>query len=408
MDADKDRAQFILNELNDALGTEYEMNGNIIGQYQDMQKEIDNLIQMQTAKGLASAFQEKYESAYQNRDKALADAAAYLSEIAAAEERVAAAQRSVDKADASWMEMYNGRQVTAYGVFTERQKNELVDKKLRDEIAALESLKAAYADASKTAAGYYGDIQRYEEAQAAILQGNADKAIQLLSDETGASLEYYKRKKELNEQERKDLQDKLESMKESVKQYMIFMKEGQKGFTKEGLAELEGFIEDARKILAGEYIGESFLDGLTRGLKNRDKLKEVEKAAYNAAYVVRQRAQTTLEIKSPSRVAAWIGEMWDEGLIRGLEAKEDELAKAATGLADIITDSSNPGAFAYGNDLTAAGYGAAYGETNSYTTNLGGITVRVDGADGVNEDILAQRIAVRLTDELNRARRGRA
>lgn len=43
-DKDKARAQFILNELNGALGTEYKMTGNIIDNYQDLCKTIDDVV----------------------------------------------------------------------------------------------------------------------------------------------------------------------------------------------------------------------------------------------------------------------------------------------------------------------------------------------------------------------------
>ena len=112
-----------------------------------------------------------------------------------------------------------------------------------------------------------------------------------------------------------------------------------------------------------------------------------------------------LEIASPSKVGDWIGQMWDEGLIRGMERKEAELAATASSLADTITAATTPDATVsgYGNALTASGAGYS---TSSYTTNMGGITVMVNGAGAVNEDELAKRIAVQLSDELTRAQRG--
>ena len=43
-EAYKDRVSFILKELNNALGTEYTMTGDIINQYKTLQDEIDTLI----------------------------------------------------------------------------------------------------------------------------------------------------------------------------------------------------------------------------------------------------------------------------------------------------------------------------------------------------------------------------
>lgn len=62
-DANKDRAEYILGELNKALDTEYYLNGNIIGQYQQMQEEIDTLIQKRRAELLLNTMGEKYAAA---------------------------------------------------------------------------------------------------------------------------------------------------------------------------------------------------------------------------------------------------------------------------------------------------------------------------------------------------------
>ena len=60
-------------------------------------------------------------------------------------------------------------------------------------------------------------------------------------------------------------------------------------------------------------------------------------------------------------------------------------------------------AYEYGAQ-TGAPIGSYNAET-AYTTNMGGITIHVDGAGAANEDVLAARIVTRLTNELNRARR---
>lgn len=64
------RVQVILNELNKALGTEYTLNGNIIKSYQDMQKNIDELILKKKAQIILEANEEKYKEAIQNKTKA--------------------------------------------------------------------------------------------------------------------------------------------------------------------------------------------------------------------------------------------------------------------------------------------------------------------------------------------------
>nr|DAJ34946.1 MAG TPA: minor tail protein [Caudoviricetes sp.] len=53
---DKERADYILGELNSALGTEYELTGNQIQGYQDLAREIDNVIAKKEAEQLMDSF----------------------------------------------------------------------------------------------------------------------------------------------------------------------------------------------------------------------------------------------------------------------------------------------------------------------------------------------------------------
>lgn len=67
------RVQFILKELNGALGTEYELNGDIIKNYQQMQKEIDNLIEKRKAEIHLKAEEEKYSNVIKKEGDAVKD-----------------------------------------------------------------------------------------------------------------------------------------------------------------------------------------------------------------------------------------------------------------------------------------------------------------------------------------------
>lgn len=61
-DSDKERAQYILGELNDALGTEYTMTDNMINKYKDMEAEIDELIRKKQASLLLDSYAENVDA----------------------------------------------------------------------------------------------------------------------------------------------------------------------------------------------------------------------------------------------------------------------------------------------------------------------------------------------------------
>lgn len=65
------RVSFILNELNNALGTEYKMTGNIIQGYKNLQQEIDKTIDKKKAEIILNAEEEKYKEAIEKQGEAV-------------------------------------------------------------------------------------------------------------------------------------------------------------------------------------------------------------------------------------------------------------------------------------------------------------------------------------------------
>ncbi len=400
-EANRSRANYILNELNQALGTEYSMNDGIIGQYRTMKKEIADLLKQRTAEELLAANEEEYAQALEKSEEAASNAGAAAEKVAAAEEKVAAARQAKDEAWQAWKD-YEGESDYLLRAYQTRLKA------YNQEVAALRKAQNEYSKASEEADEYYSLVATYQMAEQAMLEGNYSYAVQLLSGQMGATNEYYRQKKELSEEDRAQLTEQLKQLEYAISYYRQRLSEGAAGYTEEGLSQLEEYARQARRILNGEDVAWEWLEGLKRGLGNQAKLREVGKAAATSADKIVQSCRDILLISSPSKVAAWIGEMWDQGLIKGMEDREDLVAKAASGLADTLTAAGTPddtAAYTFGNDLTASGGGWA-ASSASYTTNLGGITVRIDGAGEVNEDLLAARVAVRLTDELIRAQRG--
>ena len=93
-DSDKARAQFILNELNGALGTEYTMTGNIIDNYETMEQAVAAVIAQKRAEIILQAQEEAYRQAILNRSQAESDLAQIVADqITATNERAEAESR---------------------------------------------------------------------------------------------------------------------------------------------------------------------------------------------------------------------------------------------------------------------------------------------------------------------------
>ena len=393
--ANKERAEYILTELNEALGTEYTMNGNIIGQYQTMKTEIEGLIKQRTAAQLLEAGQDTYTQALSDREEKLKEATELYDTLLEKQKALREAEE-----DLSWTEKNRPG---------DEEQLRTRGKAKYDAEEAVKIAEQNYEKAQATLSNTLDFIYRYEEAQSEVMQGNYDEAIHLMTDEWSANLDYYKKKKDLTDKEKEDLKEAIRVKKKEIAEYRRGMERGEKQFTEAGLKQLEDFVTQAQDVLDGEKVGWHWLAGLATGLSEQQFIDKVKEAAGIAPKEIKNVTTRTLEIKSPSRVGKWIGEMWDEGLIEGLEAKEKQLARASASLAETIRNEGTPAGtsygYGYGNALTAAS-GVYGGSTSSYTTNLGGITVRVDGAGAVNEDILARRVATYLTNELQRAQRG--
>ena len=72
-DGYESRVNFILGELNEALGTEYEMNGKIIDSYKDLQNNVDKLVAKQKAKIYLQINEEKYQEVVKKQNEALVE-----------------------------------------------------------------------------------------------------------------------------------------------------------------------------------------------------------------------------------------------------------------------------------------------------------------------------------------------
>ena len=412
-------ANYIKNELNKSLGTNIEIIDGVIQGWKDVSKEIDNVITLQTAQALLAAGQEQYAEALAKQETAGKAAAATFKDLTAAQDELAEATAAHEQ---------NLKDIEdKYGDVAEAPLK--VRQAYIEEGNAITTLQGKVNDLTedyKTQEALADELMATTETYSKALAAQAEGDYQAVIDYTtkGYSLErdYIDKQNKLQEEEVLNLKQKYDEQTAYVDFYEQQLAAKKAGYSEDGLkaakkeqvrllnAVSQGWTEiynrtteQAKK--SGKDAAHSYGDGLVLGLK--DKNNEVYRSAIGIANQIKQGVTNTLQIKSPSRVADYIGQMWDAGLIRGLEAREEELAMAATGLAQTIEDNSTPSgavSVGYGNALTATG-GA--GGTSSYTTNnMGGIAVYVNGAGAMNENVLAQEIAAQLSYELQRAQRG--
>ena len=98
-DANRNHAQFILNELNSALGTEYQLVGNQIEHYKELKKAIDDTLASKRLAAYDTALSEGYGEAIKKEADARATATQALNDYTQAQQRLEEAKQTASKLD---------------------------------------------------------------------------------------------------------------------------------------------------------------------------------------------------------------------------------------------------------------------------------------------------------------------
>ena len=257
LDKNKDRAAYLLGELNEALGTEYTMNGNIIDQYQTMQKEIDNLIAKKQTELLIDNDNQAYSDAVQGLQ-------AQYDAVAAVKTKVTNAQAELDKAI-----MYRDS-----AVYSSPGEFAALERAVSAAADALEDAKAEYDTAVAGVSNSLDIINTHEEAVALMAQGRYKEAADLMTKDTAYRWKRVGDIKNISAEEKKQLKTDLEQAKRNLEFYRQEYEKGTKGFTKPMLDEMEASLAELEKLYSeatsdassgGYQTGSALGSGINRG-----------------------------------------------------------------------------------------------------------------------------------------------
>lgn len=216
-DSDKVRAEYILGELNDALGTEYTMTDNMIDKYKEMESEIDNLIEKKKASLLLDSYSEDIPE-YQKIQQEAKDN--YIS----FDQQAQSYKDEMKKIEAEWAAVAptrNGKAVTIQEYVDDRSNleygsNTASDNHLLSIIDAYDEAQEHEKNSRTAAEGYKRDwqeataaIEKYDTAFKNFSEGNFDAVA---TDLYGTQNEVYAILD--------DTESDLEKRKEAVKKGM--------------------------------------------------------------------------------------------------------------------------------------------------------------------------------------------
>ena len=318
---EEERAQFILGELNKALGTEYTQLSDIIDANGRIKDSIYKVIEAKKAQILLEAHEEDYKKAVQETAKAEKARVQAAQEVADAEWLVSTFKKEL----INQQERYNEAQESGnlWEMYLAKVGLNEARSNLDERKKLLAEKQEAYNKANSDVQQYYKDIDSYEQASTAILQGETEKAIGILNEYSGsfktvestAKLSADEQKKILQQQVI-DTEVNLQLMEADYAKYENTMTDDQKKAAKARIDNARKQANDAKAEFhkVGGNITKGMADGaekeewtLTGAMKNL--ISKAVKAAKNAA-----------GIKSPSRLfRTTVGQMIGAGVALGVD-----------------------------------------------------------------------------------------
>lgn len=373
------RAGFILNELNNAIGTELTLNGNLVEGYSELSGSIDDMLAKKKAEIILEAQLPAYKEAVTKSIEAQTKANELAMQLSDLKMQKQAKEAELEaKYGKNWHEEAFKRQDR---LLTEWSFLEADTTKKQKE----------YDAQNEIVEGYYDDITSYETNAARIATGNAEEIakvetsivtskstttsekLKLMEQQKAAEekqLEYLKNKykdsndeielQQIESQERKieNTQKEIDAMTSTVEE-----KRGEyaKAFTDNIVAGIQAIkdkysdtknagnelaqegVEGAKEGSAGfEGVGKNSAEGFANGMTLPEALSSVISSARSMMQTALKAAKDEGVIRSPSHVFRdEVGYMAGAGLAVGMDKSEGLIAKSARSMVQSALDETS-------------------------------------------------------------------
>lgn len=230
-EAEQSRAQYIIDTLNEQLGTQLELtNGQIQGN-QDLKQSIDDLIEAQRVQTELTMLSDQATESRQYVEDLKTDLAVTQQLYEDAGKELETYQQQLDEA------MHNFDAAISAGGNGLYWKNQIKD--LQDTVEIYE---ASYADLGEQVNQInieindaMRDVAESEAAHIAAIEGNNDRVHDIANDRVAIATEAEEELSELSVQQLKDLEDKYKIAQATVEEYSRRMAEGDKSVNQEML-----------------------------------------------------------------------------------------------------------------------------------------------------------------------------
>lgn len=316
----EERAQFIMNTLNQALGMEMTMQDGIIKNYEKERQSINQLLETKKAEAVLASQEAAYTEAVQKKQEAVNT---YVQAQETANDVLKRAEAQAVEVQKVYMEMARIESEEGINAAKEYQDaHEDVFKTYQALQSKVTDTKAALLDATTAYEGYNQTIEQYEGLSSAIIGGDAVKINEaLLKTEAGLKTHTSTTADQLKIQ-RDTYKNNYELLKKA-------MAEGDKKVTQQQVDDAKKLAELAAKEY--ELSGKNTVAGYAKGLK--DDSHYAEEAAKQMGYNSYADFNASLGINSPSTKTYASGEFFAQGFINGMGSKDSAVYLKAKALA---------------------------------------------------------------------------
>ena len=331
---DRDRVNFILGELNDALGTEYKLVDGEIQRYGDLKNKIDEVIASKTANLLIEAHSESYAAALQEeagllQGLTLTQKDYEAQRVKAKEAAELAKQAELEALEAEKQYLIDGNSAVLESAYIRAAELQIA---ANEEKRILDEKKVAYDEAAAAYGANAETIMGYEEAQTAAAEGNYDRVQELLRGKSGGYSDHANAVDAATQRTLDTLYREAVNAGIEAKRTRENWEAGVEGYTAAMVQEAEKSYEEALNAYADAYadaegVGEDIGGGLADGMEAKrtsviSKIKSIVSGIISAA-------RTEADSHSPSRKMIDFGEDMGEGAEVGIENKTDDLLGTA-------------------------------------------------------------------------------
>ena len=357
-ESDQARVDFILNQLNQALGTEYESIEQIIGANGRVKDSIYEVINAKKAQILLTAYEESYTKAIDGANQALERRGILEKEVELQEQKWIEAKEIVSK---RWDELNDAwilGDTDAIASAERRYRKAQIAADNEERI--LDEKQTKYDESESDLKQYYNTIDSYETASVELQKGNTEKAIGYLNklsegfmtaEEARAEAKANGKKtlEEQNEETARLLGEQVEIYASNLKWLVDDYEANQEAMTEEQKAQAEARIKQAQieaedALKEFEKVGANITKGMGNGVENEEsqfgtlanKVRGLVKGAIKAANEV-------LDSHSPSREFEKIAYTIPQGMAVGVEKKTPEAVEAVEDMTDRMAEVAESG-----------------------------------------------------------------